>query len=167
MAVVANVLNAIGGRPRIDRPEFVPTYPGPLPMCIGDDLTVGLKKFSRELVRDVFMQIEKPENPIAFPEVAALDAMAIQDFLTIGEFYQAIIEKIQQLGDGIFTGDRERQVVVDAGFPSNQLFEITDVETAVRALKRVVEEGEGTKTIPFDDEGEPAHYYSRANGVVS
>lgn len=156
MAIVANVLNAIGGRPEFDNPDFIPVYPSILPMNIGD-LKVGLQKFSKELVYEVFMKIEKPEHPIVFPVPPAM--AAAPTFATIGEFYRAMIEKIQELGNEIFTGDPERQVVVDAGFPSQQLFPITNVETAVRAMEQVVREGEGTETLPLDDEGEPAHYY--------
>jgi rubrerythrin len=155
MAIVANVLNAIGGRPEIDRPDFIPVYPGPLPMNIAGGLRVGLRKFSKELVHDVFMEIEKPENPILFPG----EALGLAEFATIGNFYQAIIDKIKELGDGIFTGKPERQVIVDAGFPSQQLFAITNTATAVQALEWIVKEGEGTTTLPFDDEDEPAHYY--------
>ncbi len=50
MTIVANVLNAIGGKPEIDRPYFVPKYPSPLPMSVGDDLIVGIKCFSLDLV---------------------------------------------------------------------------------------------------------------------
>jgi rubrerythrin len=156
MAIVANVLNAIGGRPAMDHPEFIPSYPMRLPMNIGSGLEVGLKKFSKDLVRDIFMKIEEPELPIHFPGPLT---GAAADFATIGAFYKAVIDKIKELGDGIFTGNVSRQVVVDAGFPSQQLFEITNVETAVRGLEWIVTEGEGTTTVPFDDEGEPAHYY--------
>ena len=154
MAIVANVLNAIGGRVELDHPQFVPVYPSRLPMSIGHGLVVGLKKFSKELVRDVFMTIERPEEPIIFAA-----ASVEPTFATIGQFYGAVIDKIKELGDGIFIGDPARQVVVDAGFPSEQLFPITDVDTAVQALEWVVEEGEGTSTLPFDGEGEPAHFY--------
>jgi len=160
MAIVCNVLNAIGGRPNLDSPEFIPTYPGPLPMSIGG-FDVGLEKFSKELVRDVFMKIESPENPIPFPEMPEMGAVATANFSTIGAFYNAIIKKIKELGDGIFTGDVNRQVVgkETAGFPPDQLFKITNVATAVPALEKIVREGEGTTSIPFDDENEPAHFY--------
>ena len=36
MTLAANLLNAVGGSPDINKPEFVPRYPGPLPMHIGD-----------------------------------------------------------------------------------------------------------------------------------
>src|SRR5690606_2357790 len=34
MTIAANILNAIGGKPQINNPRFVPVYPGPLPMGI-------------------------------------------------------------------------------------------------------------------------------------
>jgi rubrerythrin len=157
MAIMANVLNSIGGRVEFDKPEFVPVYPGPLPMSIGGGLVVGLRKFSMSLVHDVFMKIEEPENPIHFAGFAA--ALDVATFATIGTFYRAMIEKLKELGDGIFTGDPARQVIVDAGFPSQQLFPITNVSSAVQALEQIVKEGEGTTTLPLNDEGVPAHYY--------
>src|SRR4051812_16031301 len=36
LTLAANILNAIGGAPRLSDPQFIPTYPGPLPMGIGD-----------------------------------------------------------------------------------------------------------------------------------
>jgi hypothetical protein len=70
LSLAANILNAIDGRP--DFPGVVPRYPGPLPMGIGSEpgkpFIVPLKKLSHETVRDVFMIIEEPEEPIVFPE---------------------------------------------------------------------------------------------------
>jgi rubrerythrin len=157
MAMVCNVLTAIGGHPKIADAGFVPTYPGHLPMSIGGGLVVGLRKFSLDLVKNVFMEIEKPENPLHFP-VPELHNIA-PTFATIGQFYTALIQKITELGDGIFTGDPGHQVVVDRPDPWQHLQPITNVETATAALEWIVEDGEGTKTLPFDGSGELAHYY--------
>jgi hypothetical protein len=124
-------------------------------MSIGGGLQVGLKKFSKDLVRDVFMEIEAPENPIHFPA----PLFAAVEFATIGEFYRAIIEKIGELGDGIFTGNIARQVVTGSGFPPQQLFAVTNAATAIQALERVVKDGEGTTALPLDEDGKIAHYY--------
>jgi rubrerythrin len=158
MAIVTNVLNAIGGSPEIDRADFVPTYPGVLPMNIGSSVEVGLKRFSKALVHDTFMKIEEPENPLEFPTAALTDEL-LPSFATIGAFYLAVIEKIEELGDAIFTGDPARQVIAGAHFPAHQLFAITNAETATRALNQIIKEGEGTSSLPFDDENELAHYY--------
>src|SRR5271166_6609092 len=63
MTIAANILIATGGSPQINSPDFMPKYPGPLPMNVGD-LTVGIEAFSISLVQNVFMAIEEPEHPI-------------------------------------------------------------------------------------------------------
>ena len=163
MTIAANVLTAIGGHAIIDKPGFVPTYPGKLPMGVRPDLTVGLAPVSKQVVRDVFMEIEEPEFPQDFPTVAA--AAAGEQVATIGEFYAAIIQKIQELGDGIFTGDPAHQVVAPEWFPRDELFPITDVDSATRGLTLIVQQGEGSGRHPLDPEGEPAHYYRFAEIV--
>ena len=102
MAMVGNLLLAIGGAPRFDTEDFIPKYPGPLPMGIGQGLQVGLKKFSKDLVKDVFMQIERPENPLHFPVIAEADGT---QYATIGQFYGAAKATLQRLGDAAFVGD--------------------------------------------------------------
>lgn len=158
MAVLANIINAIGGRPNMAEEGFIPRYPTALPMTIGGDLEVGLKKFSPELVHDVFMKIEEPETPLEFQLFeSALDSPAT--FGTIGEFYKAVADRIRDLGDGVFIGDPARQVVISQGTPWQMLQPITDAVSAVKALEWIVEDGEGTTQSPLDHSGETAHYY--------
>lgn len=157
MTIACNVLNAINGAPVINRAGFVPSYPGPLPMMVDDDLQVGLEKLTIDLVKKTFMRIEEPEIPRHFPG-AALAAQ--QQFPTIGSFYDAIIKKIRELGNGIFKGKPEKQVVDNTWFPPDQLFAIKDADTAVRALTIIKQQGEGTTADPLEGDGEPAHYYA-------
>ena len=65
----------------------VPTYPGPLPGGVRPDLTVYLAGLSQESV-GMYMQIETPEDPVAF---------AADTFPTIGAFYDAILAAFQGL----------------------------------------------------------------------
>jgi rubrerythrin len=157
MAIVANVLNAIGGEPAINKQGFVPTYPGPLPMNVHGGLAVGLAPLSKRLIHDVFMEIEMPEDPKNFP----IKSMALtgETFATIGTFYAAIIDKLNEFGDRAFIGKPERQVVDNTWFPPAQLFPIRDVESAVRGLNIIVQQGEGTSDSPLEAVGQPAHYY--------
>jgi hypothetical protein len=157
MAIAANVLNAIGGDPGLNKPGFIPNYPGPLPMNVHGGLTVGLAPLSKPLIHDVFMEIEMPENPKNFPVTA--EALAGETFATIGLFYAAIIDKLRELGDKGFVGKPERQVVDNTWFPRTQLFAIHDVESAVRGLNIIVQQGEGTSDNPLEADGQPAHYY--------
>src|SRR5262245_39123889 len=82
MSLACNILNAIGGSPAIDHPQFIPHYPGPLPGAVEAGLIVPLARFSLDLVKNVFMVIEEPETPLRFP-VEALVATPPQ---TIGQF---------------------------------------------------------------------------------
>lgn len=154
MTISANILVAIGGKPQINHKKFVPKYPGPLPMGIGQGLIVPIKAFSRALVKDVFMKIEEPEDPIPIRDGRVATS---QDFATIGEFYAAIQLKIRELGNAIFVVGPERQVL--SWFDSNLLFPIVNANSAIRAIDIIVIEGEGTHTDPFETPGVPAHYY--------
>lgn len=162
MAMVANIITALGGEPQMAGEGFVPEYPGRLPLTIGDGLEVGLKKFSKELVNDVFMEIEKPETPLHFP-VPEPGFEAEDEFETIGALYSALAKKISELGDPAFTGDPDHQVVMDTGSIWQLLTPVTNVESAVAALNWIAEDGEGTAKLPFDGGGEDlAHYYKFA-----
>lgn len=157
MTISANILIAIGGHPQINTPDFIPTYPGPLPMNIGD-LIVGIEAFSIELTKNTFMAIEEPENPIPI-RTGAL-AAGEPEFSTIGQFYAAIQEKIRELGEGIFVNKTAPPQVVDnKWFPPKKLFVIEGVETACKGIDVITTEGEGTSSSPFQSPGDPAHYY--------
>jgi hypothetical protein len=157
LTIAANVLNAIGGAPEINKPGFIPTYPGRMPMNVREGLQVGLAPLSKSLVQNVFMEIEMPESPQDFP--VKLSSLEATGYATVGLFYAAIVEKIQELGDKIFTGNPARQVAVETWFPAGQLFAIHDVASAVRGIEIIVDQGEGTAKDPFEADGEPAHYY--------
>ncbi|HLM46161.1 MAG TPA: ferritin-like protein [Myxococcaceae bacterium] len=158
MTIAGNILIAIGGRPQINIPGFVPKYPGPLPMSIGgSEFRVGIEAFSMELLENTFMKIEEPEHPIPI-KTLALDTVVEPEFATIGEFYKAIQTKLAELGDSIFVVPPEQQVL--QWFSSDRLFPITHVDSAIRAIDIIVVEGEGTSTRPFQTDGELAHYYS-------
>jgi rubrerythrin len=155
LALAANVLNAIGGAPVIDDPSLLPAYPGPLPGGVDAGLQVHLTPFSIEVVRDTFMAIEHPEDPLSFPRLAAEVPQE-----TIGAFYAKISEAIGKLGEDIFTGDPADQVT--QGFAAVEVIPVTDVASARKAIDIIVEQGEGTRTSPVDPDGRPgnlAHYY--------
>jgi hypothetical protein len=153
MHLACNIQNAIGGAPVINAPDFIPNYPGPLPMGIGgaDGLVVGIKRYSKTTVQNTFMEIEEPENPIHIPvKKAALEAVG-PSYETIGEFYTAIGAEITKQGNSIFTGDPGRQV------PGATI--VKDVDSALEAIATIVTQGEGTPTSPADSPTEYAHYY--------
>lgn len=60
MALVANLLNAIGGKPKLFYRDFILRYPSRLPGELHPKLVVPLEKCSIGLIRNVFMKIEEP-----------------------------------------------------------------------------------------------------------
>jgi hypothetical protein len=154
LCIAANVLNAVGGQPMLDDSKFVPKFPGPLPMGIDGDLSLHLAPMSLGQC-EAFMDLEEPEDPLRF---RAIEAAEGPGFETIGAFYEAIIDKIRELGEPAFRSPSNRQVTA-SWFRPTELFAVTDVASAVAALELVVQQGEGTATSPVDVEGDPAHYY--------
>jgi hypothetical protein len=176
MTVAANLMNAIGIAPDIT--SAVPDYPYDLTV-IDPPLRLDLRSFSFDLVENLFMHIETPEDPVAYPAMAAL--AEAEPPKTIGQFYTGIIAIIaQDTIPDLFTNaerDAYKQIQVDPNFSTsiayasnqdNQTyplkaeidFNIRDKDSAVRHLSWVVGEGEGTA--PFDPltaEGLPGHYY--------
>lgn len=140
MTLAANVLNAIGGAPQLDRPDFIPAYPTYLPHS-NQAFQVPLAKFSPETV-EVFMRIEKPEAHDALPED--------ENYETIGQFYEALeaglVQLCETLGESaVFTGDPARQLG-SAAFHydgSGTVRVVTDLTSARKALEEIVEQGEG------------------------
>ncbi|MEY4548068.1 MAG: hypothetical protein RL685_4263 [Pseudomonadota bacterium] len=150
MCLSSNILNAIGGRPSIDRPDFIPRYPGRLPGGVEKGLVVHLLPFSMEQV-ETFMTIEEPEHsddgqPPPDPAVGR----------TIGEFYTAISKALAQLPASSFDPSGKRQV-------SSELMRgsivVTDLTSAQAAITTIIDQGEGTSVSPQGGQGELAHYY--------
>jgi hypothetical protein len=154
-----NMLNALGGAPRLNSPEFIPKYPGHLPGTVQGDIEVGLAPLTIELVRDVFMEIEEPDRPIEFPAARA----AVERETTLGDFYRAIRERVVALGDGPFAGVPRHQIGPDL---LDRAIIVTDAATAVQAIDLIVGQGEGTARDPGEVIGRDyAHYYRFAEIV--
>ncbi|WP_338595844.1 ferritin-like protein [Saccharopolyspora sp. SCSIO 74807] len=139
LAVVNNLLVAVGGRPRLR--GRAPTYPGPLPRGIVPGLVVHLQGLTRGSVGDVFMGIERPEDPLA------------RDYDTVGLFYEALIENFRHY-TGTFRPENQREI----SFGGHALPIVHTTELAIDLLEQVKEEGEGTATNPLYGD-ELAHYY--------
>lgn len=151
MTLACNVLNAIGGAPDIDKPDFIPVYPGHLPGGVQGGLTVHLRPFSM-LQLQTFLDIEEPEDPLVF-KALSLEAQKV----TIGVFYTVLSDCIAALGEDVFVDGPYNQVGPDL---MHDAIVVTDVASAQRAIKTIVEQGEGTATSPEEVVGGGfAHYY--------
>ncbi|MFI7704336.1 ferritin-like protein [Nonomuraea sp. NPDC049480] len=162
LALAANLLNAVGGRPRLDTPGMLPPHPRRLPHS---DLEVSLLPFGPEAL-EMFLRLERPAPPGAPAEGDGYE--------TIGQFYDAIEQGLrhlcEQLGEReVFCGDPAHQVNGSHfRHTAGSLFAVEDLESALGALEEIVEQGEGTargevwdgdQDVFHPDRDEVAHYY--------
>ncbi|MFF6888415.1 ferritin-like protein [Streptomyces sp. NPDC012421] len=183
MAQVGNLLNAVGGTPRIGRPGLVPTYPGRLPGPVLPDLKVRLRRLSLEQVENVFMAIELPERPMVggkpfkgsvigpddievgrAGEVLAADdraVRALEDWFeaaeyapqTIGWFYNEIARAVIRLDRGGRLFTGDPARQVSWPGAPGVLFRVEDRRSALLAIHQIIEQGEGS---PHDLDGDGA-----------
>jgi len=165
LTLAANVLNAIGGVPKLDRPDFIPKYPAYFPHS-DNAYQVHLMKFSPETL-DTFLKIERPVEPT--------DNLVDEEvFRTQGEFYAAIEESLKrlctELGEAeVFCGDPARQVTNAVYYGgSGRIIEVRDLASALAAMEEIIDQGEGlAHQSIFDgdadmfhpDHGQVAHYF--------
>ncbi len=159
LGLACNMLVAVDGRPRIDDSDFLPDYPCELPGNVRPGLYVGLVGVYRELVRDVFMQIEYPEHG-AVP-IQPMLVSPYRTYATIGEFYDAILESFRIVSPPISVKRQLTSTKV-------HLKQLPDLAAVECALKQIKEQGEGTDQSPFEEDfgGELAHYYRFMQIVV-
>jgi hypothetical protein len=159
MGIACNMLVAVGGCPRMEDPDFVPDYPCELPGNVHPGLYVGLVGLHRELIRDVFMQIEYPERgPVPIQPMMFADR---RTYATIGEFYDAILDVFDSLSPPISVEHQLESTKV-------HLTKLNDLNAVKSAITQIKEQGEGTDQSAFEEDfgGELAHYYRFMQIVV-
>ncbi|MCL2925043.1 MAG: ferritin-like protein [Trichodesmium sp. MAG_R04] len=189
LTLVANVFNAVGGNidQVLTNEGFVPEYPGLLPGGIGD-FCVDVDKFSPETV-ETFLNIERFEDMDGInggastkspsdPKLSSLQGINFllpifgrndddendPQYPSIGAFYEEIINGLYYLNDqnvDLFTGDESKQITREYYYDgAGEIFKVTDLESAIKALRIIQFQGEGSKnrTI-YNNEGKLCHYY--------
>lgn len=156
MALVANVMAAIGAAPTFGRPNF-PQSSGYFPA--GFQLT--LLPFDEHSLRQ-FLYLERPEGlefqnidefvPVAPAREALgpLEAMPHgQEFATIGHLYRGIEDGLRSLcakvGEpAVFVGSPRAQATPEL-FHWPQLIAVTDLASALAAVDEIIAQGEGAR----------------------
>jgi hypothetical protein len=158
LALAANLLNAVGGSPRLDMPTMLPAHPRRLPHSNGA-LELSLRPFGPEAL-EVFLRLERPAPPDAAPQS--------DGYHTIGQFYAAIEEGLRRLCDElgerrVFSGDPSRQARADHfRNTSGLLLPVVDLASALTALQEIVDQGEGHGRGEVWDGYREAHHPDRA-----
>lgn len=148
LALIANVINAVGGAVRIDR-DATPDYPLTLTFegkAFADRrFPVPLAAFSAATIR-TFMEIERPASLAAAP--FALDDAIDVPAPTIGQFYEQIIALLEEIEadepGALFTGDPGLQLESDYYWGAGgTILKVADLPSARAALEEVIVQGEG------------------------
>ena len=168
MILAANLLNSIRDPkldlpgPCIDHPKFIPEYPTKLPV-IDAGFEVHLMKFCPSSI-ETFVKIERPTAPKGEPH----NCHCIRSYHTIGQFYEAIEEALRRFSkdEDIFKGDPKNQVTSAHYYGGGgKIYPVTDLDSALDALKEIVGQGEGVHDSVLDGDeelgeaAEVAHFF--------
>ena len=171
LSLVNNLMAAFGATPHLSRPDF-PVKQGYFP----SDLDFHLAPFNEQTMQH-FVFIEQPEgidvkdgagftHESHYQRVVCTDLLTptARDYVSQGHLYHGIAQAIRRLADelgeeNLFIGHGEAQLS-SAEFPLPGLFEISGVETAMKAIEEIVSQGEGA----------PAHredsHYARFDAIL-
>jgi Ferritin-like len=156
MALVANLMAAIGAAPTFGRPNF-PQRSGYFPSAIQP----ALLPFGEQALRH-FLYLERPEGmeltdaagfvPAAPPREALTPVEMMphgQEFATVGHLYRGIRDGLRtlvaKLGEpAVFVGSPRAQATPElVHWP--QLIAVTDLDSAIAAVDEIIEQGEGAR----------------------
>ena len=164
LALVANLMSAIGAAATFGRPNF-PQRSGYFPA----GLQLDLLPFGEQALRH-FLFLERPEGmerqdaegfvPIAPPRAPVAEDELMprgQEFSTVGHLYRGIAEGLRGLVErfgerAVFVGSPRAQATPEL-FRWPQLIAVTDLSSAIAAVEEIIEQGEGAR-----GDWRPAHY---------
>jgi hypothetical protein len=141
LCLVRNVLLATGGDMTLYDKAIVPEYPSLLRQH-SPDLMLHLEPCTPELMRRVFMPLERPEGTDAPPEP--------DRYQTLGQFYAAIVAGLELLsGPDLWKDSRGEYQYHNTYWNQDgggEPVPVTDLPTALQALRIIVEQGEGASS---------------------
>jgi hypothetical protein len=164
LALVSNLMSSIGAAPYFGRPNF-PQRSGYFP----ESIQLDLMPFGEQALKH-FLFLERPEGmerqdaegfvPTAPTREPVSESEAMprgQEFLTVGHLYRGIEDGLtrltHELGErALFVGSPRAQATPEM-FQWPQVVAVTDLDSALRAVGEIIEQGEGAR-----GHWEDAHY---------
>ncbi|MFZ0272623.1 MAG: ferritin-like protein [Acidobacteriaceae bacterium] len=159
--IACNLLSATGKQPEVLKGFGRIKYPGPLPggvipACDGKlvpcdpDFKVELGFTNFHGFAWMATQIEYPEDPVPRPHLLA----EAETFPTIGQFYYAIVEALQE--------NNAKIPYIQTYQQSGELglTPVTDIDSASSSIKLIQQQGEGGSKYPFSAPGVLSHFYA-------
>jgi Ferritin-like len=165
LALVSNVMSAIGAAPNLTRPnfprpsEYLPTGVRFALLPFGDAALTHFLYLERpegmeRVDAEGFVPSAPPDDPVAADEIMPRR----QEFTTVGHLYRGIMDGLTglaaRLGErALFPGPRRAQATPElfGGWP--QLIAVTGLDSACAAIEEIIEQGEGAR-----GDWQPAHY---------
>jgi Ferritin-like len=164
LALVFNVMTAIGAAPPLSRPNFprrsddlpggvqfrlLPFGTGSLTHFLYLERPEGMERMDAE----GFVPTIPPREPVEPGEALS----RAQDFVTVGHLYRGIEQGLAALSArfgerGLFVGPRRTQATPEL-FRWPQLVAVHDLASATAAINEIIEQGEGAR-----GDWRPAHY---------
>ena len=161
LTLAANLLNAVGGRPRLAIPKMMPGFPRPLPH--GDrSFEISLLRFGPEAI-ETLLKIERPSSTGSPPEG--------DNYETIGQFYDAIRRGLRELSAtlgeaNVFCGDPAMQITDEHIYSgSGRIIAVNNLASALVAVEEIVEQGEGAGHVQVWD-GDSDVFHSKRDQVA-
>lgn len=178
-SLAANILNAINGRPIMNKAYALPIFPSPSPN--NPDTYMILGPLSKNKIEHIFMEIEKPAATVEVEcrrsILAKNDSRYILGYScpitdnprTISQLYNNILqglihleEKAQLRNSSIFSNSKEKQLDGEHWYSDveGKPFAVTNIKSALQAIEQIVEEGEGSDPCnPLTSKNKLSHFY--------
>jgi len=148
LGLAGNILNAIGGYPRLYGNEYTPEFPRTL---FYTNLRLNLKPAVQDTI-NLFMKVEAPQEHWDYQRIGGL----LPGYESIGEFYKglaqglSIVDPMMPPVRRVLFWKTTTQLDSDM-YPGGEMIVVKNLEDAIKALKTIVDQGEG-------NDGDGGHY---------
>lgn len=168
LTLASNLLISIGGSPAIYKDGSTLEFPTPLPNMVDPSLKVELASMEKGQIYNVYMGIEHPDTTAILPGEEKLHPVALnylaakkeneKSYNSIGDFYNAILKKLEELTNPFANPCTEQQIDISKYFPrvyapdpcGGELILLKDgkvinIESARNAVNAILAQGEGAQ----------------------